>query len=267
MRWKISVTSLNTELPLSCTLLYGDGSVLRGHLGPWWKVDIPHYPARDGEDDVKVRCDSTCLTQGVAETLRRRYSRWDVWSGGIISWCLCSFGRMKLRPSSMVALWGMTAKSCCMSCSGSRQYSNWWTASFITTQSRQRPPGMTMPGRTSPVTRWRRTERTHQKTHDELTALKNWMQHHYQEEADLELEILQRIWGDVDRLLVHREDRCRHPGNEEEYHRMRWKMSEEQNKGRGTKGTFDQERETRDQCWESESWEWQEYMPGKGRRR
>ena len=63
--------------------------------------------------------------------------------------------------------------------------------------------------------------KAHQKTHDELTALKNWMQHCYQEEADLELEILQRIQGDVDRLLVHRQDRRRHPGNEEEYHRMR----------------------------------------------
>ena len=30
--------------------------------------------ARDGEDDVKARCDSSCLTQGVAEMLRRRYS-------------------------------------------------------------------------------------------------------------------------------------------------------------------------------------------------
>ena len=60
--------------------------------------------------------------------------------------------------------------------------------------------------------------KAHQKTHDELTALKNWMQCRYQEEADLELQILQRIWGNVDRLLVHREDRRRHPGNEEEYH-------------------------------------------------
>ena len=63
--------------------------------------------------------------------------------------------------------------------------------------------------------------KVHQKTHNELTALKNWMQCRYQEEADLELEILQRIRGDVDRLVVHRKDRHRHPGNEEEYHRMR----------------------------------------------
>ena len=83
--------------------------------------------------------------------------------------------------------------------------------------------------------------KAHQKTHDELTALKNWMQRRYQEEADLELEILQRIRGDVDRLLVHREDRRHHPGNEEEYHRMRRKMLEEQNKGRGAEGTFNQE--------------------------
>ena len=45
--------------------------------------------------------------------------------------------------------------------------------------------------------------KAHQKTHDELTALKKWMQHRYEEEADLELEILQRIHGDVDRLMVH----------------------------------------------------------------
>ena len=32
--------------------------------------------------------------------------------------------------------------------------------------------------------------KAHQKTHDELTALKTWMQHRYEEEADLELEIL-----------------------------------------------------------------------------
>ena len=95
--------------------------------------------------------------------------------------------------------------------------------------------------------------KVHQKTHDELTALKNWMQHRYQEEADLELKILQRIRGDVDRLVVHREDRHRHPSNEEEYHRMRRKMSKEQNKGRGAKGTFNPERETRNQCRESES--------------
>ena len=90
--------------------------------------------------------------------------------------------------------------------------------------------------------------KAHQKTHDELTALKTWMQHHYQEEADLELEILRRICGDVDRLMVNREDRHRHPDNEDEYH-MRQKLPE-QTKGRGTQGTSNQER---DQRRESES--------------
>ena len=90
--------------------------------------------------------------------------------------------------------------------------------------------------------------KAHQKTHDELTALKNWMQCRYQEEADLELEILQRIQGDVDRLLVHRKDRRRHPGNEKEYHRVRQEMLEEQNKERGAIGASDHERETRDRC-------------------
>ena len=92
--------------------------------------------------------------------------------------------------------------------------------------------------------------KAHQKMHDELTALKNWMQCRYQEEADLELEILQRIRGDVDRLLVHRQDRCHHSGNEKEYHRVRRGVLEEQNKGRGA---FDQEWETRDKCRKSES--------------
>ena len=101
--------------------------------------------------------------------------------------------------------------------------------------------------------------KAHQKTHDELTALKRWMQCRYEEEADLELEILQRIRGDVDRLMVHREDRRRHPGNEEEYRLMRQKLAGEENKGRGTQGALNQERETRDQRRVSESHEWQQY--------
>ena len=100
--------------------------------------------------------------------------------------------------------------------------------------------------------------KAHQRTNDELTALKFWMQCRYQEEADLELEILQRIQGDVDRLVVYREDRRRHPGNEEEYRRMRQELSEEQNK-KGAQGTSDQEQVTCDQCRDSESWERQEY--------
>ena len=66
------------------------------------------------------------------------------------------------------------------------------------------------------------------------------MQHRYEEEADLELEILRQIRGDVDRLTVHWENRRRHPGNEDEYRRMRQKLAEEQNKGRGAQGTFNQ---------------------------
>ena len=97
--------------------------------------------------------------------------------------------------------------------------------------------------------------KAHQKMHDKLTALKTWMQHCYQEEADLELEILRRIRSDVDRLTVHRENRCRHPGNEDEYH-MRQKLVEEQTKGRGAQGASNQERDRRR---ESESREQQQY--------
>ena len=100
--------------------------------------------------------------------------------------------------------------------------------------------------------------KAHQRTNDELTALKFWMQCRYQEEADLELEILQRIRGDVDRLVVHREDRCHHPGNEEEYRRMRQELSGDQNK-KGAQGASDQERVTRNQRRDSESQEQQEY--------
>ena len=101
--------------------------------------------------------------------------------------------------------------------------------------------------------------KAHQKTHDELTALKTWMQHLYKEKADLELEILRQIRGDVDRLMVHRENRRRHPGNEDEYHRIRQKLAEEQNKGRGTQGAFNQKQEARDQHRESELHERQRY--------
>ena len=63
----------------------------------------------------------------------------------------------------------------------------------------------------------------------------------------------------MDRLTVHRENRRRHPGNEDEYRRLRQKLAEEQNKGRGAQGTFNQERETRDQRRESELLERQQY--------
>ena len=94
--------------------------------------------------------------------------------------------------------------------------------------------------------------------------MKNWMQHHYEDEADLELEVLRQVRSDVDRLEVHRENRCRHPGNKEEYPRFRQKMEEEQNRGRGQVQTaFEQvlahEQATCDQRRESESRERQRY--------
>ena len=101
--------------------------------------------------------------------------------------------------------------------------------------------------------------KAHQKTHDELTHMKIWMQHRYEDEADLELEILRRVRGDVDRLEVHRENRRRHPGNKDEYRHVRQKLEEEQNKGRGAQGAYDQERATRDQRRESESRKRQKY--------
>ena len=102
-------------------------------------------------------------------------------------------------------------------------------------------------------------QKAHQKTNDELTHMKIWMQHRYEDEADLELEILRRVRGDVDRLEVHHKNRRRHPGNEDEYRRMRQKLEEEQNKGRGAQGASDQERAARDQRRESELCEHQKY--------
>ena len=105
--------------------------------------------------------------------------------------------------------------------------------------------------------------KAHQKTQDELTHMKNWMQHRYEDKADLELDILRRVRGDVDRLEVHRENRRHHPGNEDEYRRFRQKMEEEQNRGRGAQNAFEQalvqERATHDQHRESESHERQRY--------
>ena len=82
--------------------------------------------------------------------------------------------------------------SSCMSCSGSRQYSNWfhhYTVKAATTWNNYARENLTGDQVTA-------DRKAHQKTHDKLTALKNWMQRRYQEEADLELEILQRIWDD-----------------------------------------------------------------------
>ena len=105
--------------------------------------------------------------------------------------------------------------------------------------------------------------KAHQKTQDKLTHMKNWMQHCYEDEADLELEVLRRVRSDVDRLEVHHENRRRHLGNKDEYHRFRQKMEEEQNRGRGTQTAFEQalvhERATCDQRRESESRERQRY--------
>ena len=55
------------------------------------------------------------------------------------------------------------------------------------------------------------------------------------------MEILKQICGDVDRLTVHWENRRCHPGNKDEYRCLRQKLAEEQNKGSGAQGTFDQE--------------------------
>ena len=63
----------------------------------------------------------------------------------------------------------------------------------------------------------------------------------------------------MDRLTVHRENRCHHPGNKDEYRHLRQKLTEEQNQGRGAQGAFNQEQETHDQCRESESLERQQY--------
>ena len=105
--------------------------------------------------------------------------------------------------------------------------------------------------------------RAHQKTHDDLMHKKNWMQHHYEDEADLEFEVIKRVCGNVNRLEVHHENKRHHPGNEDEYCHFRQKMDEE-NRARGQpQTTFEQalaqqqERATRDQRRESESHECQ----------
>ena len=70
------------------------------------------------------------------------------------------------------------------------------------------------------------------------------------------------MWTD---LLVHRQDRRRHPGNGGGVPPSKTEEGwREKNKERGTMGTFDQERETRDRRRESESRERQEYTREKG---
>ena len=113
--------------------------------------------------------------------------------------------------------------------------------------------------------------RVHQRTHDDLMHKKNWMQRHYEDEADLEFEVIKRVCGDVNRLEVHHENKRHHPGNEDEYRRFRQKMDEE-NRARGQPQTafeqaLAQERATRDQHRESESHERQRYARERERSR
>ena len=91
------------------------------------------------------------------------------------------------------------------------------------------------------------------------------MQCRYEDEADLEFEVIKRVRGDVDRVEVHRGERHRHLGNEDEYLRFRQKGDEEK-RARGKPQTaFEQalanqcKRATRDQRRESESCERQQY--------
>ena len=107
--------------------------------------------------------------------------------------------------------------------------------------------------------------RVHERTHDDLVCKKGWMQHRYEDEADLEFEVVKRLCSNVDRLEFHREDRHRHPGNDDEYHCFQQKMDEENKVAGQPQTAFAQalvqqrERATHDQRRESESWEHQRY--------
>ena len=113
--------------------------------------------------------------------------------------------------------------------------------------------------------------RAHQRTHDDLMHKKNWMQHRYEDEADLEFEVIKQVCGDVNRLEVHRENKRHHLGNEDECRYFGQKMNEE-NRARGQPQTafeqaLAQERATRDQRQESESREHQRYARERERSR
>ena len=107
--------------------------------------------------------------------------------------------------------------------------------------------------------------KVHQRTHGDLVHKKGWMQPHYEDEGDLEFEVVKRLRGDVDRLEFHREDRHHHPGNEDEYRHFRQKMDKENRAAGQPQTAFEQalvqqrERATHDQRRESESREHQRY--------
>ena len=62
--------------------------------------------------------------------------------------------------------------------------------------------------------------RAHQQTHNDLLQKKGWMQCRYEDEADLEFEVIKRVRGNINRVEVHHGERHRHPGNEDEYLRF-----------------------------------------------
>ena len=220
-------------------------------------MDIPKHSTRDGEDDVKMRCDSSCLAQGIREAYRNRCigQMFEV-----VALLPGAYAVLERRDDTLPVQWHCEARQQstfimfrlkAVLKSVDIQFHH-YAMKNMTTWNDYARQHLTNDQVTA-------DRKAHQKMHDELTTLKTWMQHRYEEEADLELEILRRIRGNVDRLTVHRENRRRHSGNEDEYRHMRQKLAEEQNKGRGAQGAFNQKRETHDQHRESESHERQQY--------
>ena len=176
-------------------------------------MDIPPYPTADGKGDITTSRNSAYPACRLAETPRRRYSGemfevvalMQFWKDETMPF---QYGGI-VRHDSKVLLYVMFRLKAVLKTVDFKFHH--YAVKAMTTWNDYTRENLTSEQVVA-------DRKAHQKMHDELTALKNWMQHHYQEEADLGLEILQRIQGDVDRLLVHRQDRCHHPGNEKEYH-------------------------------------------------
>ena len=217
------------------TAVYFEVAWVRGYR---WV--FPNILARNGEDDVETRRGPSCLAQGVCEVHRsqcvgKMFAALVLLPGAHavlegrddtlpVRW------RRKVRQQVVMLYVMFRLKAILKSIDFQFHH---YAVKNTTTWGEYARRHLTSDQVTA-------DRKAHQKTQDELTHMKNWMQHRYEDEADLELEVLRRVCGDVDRLEVHCENRRRHPGNEEEYRRMRQKMEEEQNRGRGTQNAFKQ---------------------------
>ena len=108
-RWMTLATCLDIELPLSRATVWRQRYTLKspGFVAKGGYFQTSHQKWRRWhQGEARPFLPHPRNPWSAQESMYRP----DVWSGGVTSWRLCSFGRTRRHPSSTVALWGTTVK-------------------------------------------------------------------------------------------------------------------------------------------------------------